>query len=299
MEIKSLSQLVEKVKSNNTKVLVVAVAEDIHVLEAIKEAYKIKIIKPILVGNLVKIKEISEKINFNISEIQIINETDNIKACNIAVNLIKKGEADILMKGLVSTNILLKAILNKETGLQKSGLLSHVALFETKFYHKLIGVTDAAMNVQPELIEKMHIINNAVEVFNRLGIKNPKVAILAAVEVINPKMQATVDAALLTAMNKRGQITNCIVDGPLALDISVSKEAAKHKGIISDVAGNADILVAHDINVGNVLYKSMNFLGGANAAAIIMGAQVPIVLTSRADSEESKMFSIALAAALD
>jgi phosphate butyryltransferase len=155
------------------------------------------------------------------------------------------------------------------------------------------------MNVQPELIEKMHIINNAVEVFNRLGIKNPKVAILAAVEVINPKMQATVDAALLTAMNKRGQITNCIVDGPLALDISVSKEAAKHKGIISDVAGNADILVAHDINVGNVLYKSMNFLGGANAAAIIMGAQVPIVLTSRADSEESKMFSIALAAALD
>jgi phosphate butyryltransferase len=299
MEIKSLSQLVEKVKSNNTKVLVVAVAEDIHVLEAIKEAYKIKIINPILVGNLVKIKEISEKINFNISEIQIINETDNIKACNIAVNLIKKGEADILMKGLVSTNILLKAILNKETGLQKSGLLSHVALFETKFYHKLIGVTDAAMNVQPELIEKMHIINNAVEVFNRLGIKNPKVAILAAVEVINPKMQATVDAALLTAMNKRGQITNCIVDGPLALDISVSKEAAKHKGIISDVAGNADILVAHDINVGNVLYKSMNFLGGANAAAIIMGAQVPIVLTSRADSEESKMFSIALAAALD
>ncbi len=299
MEIKSLSQLVEKVKSNNTKVLVVAVAEDIHVLEAIKEAYKIKIIKPILVGNLVKIKEISEKINFNISEIQIINETDNIKACNIAVNLIKKGEADILMKGLVSTNILLKAILNKETGLQKSGLLSHVALFETKFYHKLIGVTDAAMNVQPELIEKMHIINNAVEVFNRLGIKNPKVAILAAVEVINPKMQATVDAALLTAMNKRGQITNCIVDGPLALDISVSKEAAKHKGIISDVAGNADILVAHDINVGNVLYKSMNFLGGANAAAVIMGAQVPIVLTSRADSEESKMFSIALAAALD
>jgi phosphate butyryltransferase len=172
-------------------------------------------------------------------------------------------------------------------------------LFETPNYHKLIAVTDAAMNVAPELSEKIHIVNNAVELFNRLGISKPKVAILSAVELVNPKMQATIDAALLKVMNNRGQIKNCIIDGPLALDNAISKEAAAHKGIISDVAGDADILVTHDINTGNVLYKSLNFMGGAVSAAVIMGAQAPIVLTSRADSEISKKLSIALAAAME
>lgn len=299
MELNKLSQIVDKAKNKDIKTLVVAAAEDLHVLEAVKKAIEENIIKAILVGDSSKIEDYAKQINFNISKIEVIHEIDVVKACKTAVNIVRQGKGDVLMKGLVSTGILLKAVLDKDSGLRKGGLLSHVALFETQYYKKLIGITDAAMNVEPDVIEKSHIIENAVELLNRLGVETPKVSILAAVELINPKMQATIDAGTLTAMNKRGQIKNCIIDGPLALDISISKEAAEHKGIISEVAGNADILLAHDINVGNVLYKSLNFLGGANSAALIMGAQAPIVLTSRSDNEKSKMLSIALAAALD
>lgn len=299
MNINALSQIVEKAKSKEMKTLVVAAAEDLHVLEAVKKAIDEKIVKAILVGDSSKINEYAKQINLDLTSIEVIHEINPVKSCKIAVGVIRKAGADILMKGFVSTGILLKAVLDKELGLRKGSLLSHIALFETKHYHKLLGITDAAMNVQPDLIEKAHIIENAVELFNRLGIETPKVSVLTAVELVNPKMQATIDASILTTMNKRGQIKNCIVDGPLALDISISKEAAEHKGIVSDVAGDADILLAHDINVGNVLYKSLNFLGGASAAALIMGAQAPIVLTSRSDNEKSKMLSIALAAALD
>lgn len=299
MNITKLSEIINKAKGKETKTLVVAVAQDTHVLEAVKYSYENNLIQPILVGNISKIEKIAIEIDLNISGIEIVHETNDAKACSIAVSYVKKGVGDILMKGLVSTGILLKAVLDKENGLRKAGLLSHVALFESANYHKLLAVTDAAMNIEPNLNEKAKIIDNAVEIFNRLGYNKPKVSVLCAVELVNPKMQATIDAAILTTMNKRGQIKNCIVDGPLALDISVSKEAAKHKKIISDVAGDADILLAHDINTGNVLYKSLNFLGAAKSAALIMGAQAPIVLTSRADSKESKMLSIALAAALD
>jgi len=299
MELNKLSQIVDKAKNKDTKTLVVAAAEDLHVLQAVKKAIDESIVNAILVGDSTKIEDFAKQIDFNITDIEIIHELDVVKSCKTAVNIVRQGRGDILMKGLVSTGVLLKAVLDKESGLRKGGLLSHVALFETAHYHKLIGITDAAMNVEPSVIEKAHIIENSVELFNRLGIEKPKVSVLAAVELINPKMQATVDAATLTTMNNRGQIKNCIVDGPLALDISISKEAAEHKGIVSDVAGDADLLLAHDINVGNVLYKSLNFLGGANSAALIMGAQAPIVLTSRSDNETSKMLSIALAAALD
>ena len=299
MEINKLSQIVDKAKNKESKVLVVAAAEDLHVLQAVKKAKDENIVNAIFVGDSTKIEDYAKQIDLDITDIEIIHEIDVVKSCKTAVNLVRQGRGDILMKGLVSTGILLKAVLDKESGLRKGGLLSHVALFETAHYHKLIGITDAAMNVEPNVVEKAHIIENSVELFNRLGIEKPKVSVLAAVELINPKMQATVDAGTLTTMNRRGQIKNCIVDGPLALDISISKEAADHKGIISDVAGDADLLLAHDINVGNVLYKSLNFLGGANSAALIMGAQAPIVLTSRSDNETSKMLSIALAAALD
>jgi len=299
MELNKLSQIVDKAKNKDIKILVVAAAEDIHVLQAVKKSIDEKIVNAILVGDSIKIEDFAKQIDFNITDIEVIHELDVVKSCKTAVNIVRQGRGDILMKGLVSTGVLLKAVLDKESGLRKGGLLSHIALFETSHYHKLIGITDAAMNVEPSVVEKAHIIENSVELFNRLGIEKPKVSVLAAVELINPKMQATLDAATLTTMNNRGQIKNCIVDGPLALDISVSKEAAEHKGIVSDVAGDADLLLAHDINVGNVLYKSLNFLGGANSAALIMGAQAPIVLTSRSDNETSKMLSIALAAALD
>ena len=202
------------------------------------------------------------------------------------------------MKGLVGTGPMLKAVLDKENGLRKGATLSHVALFETQFYHKLLGVTDAAMNVAPEFEEKVSMVQNAIEVFHKLGITEPKVAIVCAVETVNPKMEATVHAAMLTQMNRRKQIKGCIIDGPLALDNAVSAESAHHKGIVSDVAGDVDLIVTPEIISGNVLYKSMNFLGGATTAAVIMGAKVPIVLTSRADSEKSKLMSIALAAAI-
>ena len=297
--MKSLKKVLEKAKQNKSKTLVVAAAEDNHVLEAVKQAVSDNIIKAILVGNKAKINSISKEISFDITNIEIVNEQNSEQSCTKAVELINSGKADFLMKGLVGTATLLKAVLDKENGLRKEKLLSHVAFFETKYYHKLLCVTDAAMNIEPKLEAKAGIIKNAVDACRALGVSKPKVSVVAAVEFVNPKMQATVDAAELKAMNKKGEIKDCIVDGPLALDISISKEAAKHKGIKGEVAGDADILLMHDINVGNVFYKSLNFLGGAVSGAVIMGAKVPIVLTSRADSEESKLLSIAVAAAMN
>lgn len=299
MDIKNLSKFVDIAKSKTKRRLVVAAAADVPVLEAVNIAMKENIIEPILVGDSKEIQSICSEIGFNISNVEIINEKDPSKASAKAVSIIKEGRAEILMKGLVSTGALLKAVLDKENGLKKGNTISHLAFFESPYYHKLICVTDAAMNIAPEFDVKVDILNNAVEAFHKIGINNPKVAVIGAVETVNNKMEATVHAAMLTLMNKRGQIKGCIVDGPLALDNAVSKEAAEHKGIISEVAGDVDIILAPEINSGNVLYKSLAFLGGAVVAAVIMGAKVPIVLTSRADSDKSKMFSIALAAAMD
>lgn len=300
MEIKSLSTFIEIAKQKITRKLVVAAAADEAVLIAVKNAYSEGIIIPILVGDHTLIKKIAKEIAFDISKIEIFDEPDAIKASVKAVSIIKEGKAEILMKGLVATGPLLKAVLDKENGLKKGGAaLSHVAFFESPHYHKLLAVTDAAMNVYPEFNDKVDMLNNAVEVFHKLGISNPKVAIVCAVETVNDKMPPTVHAAMLTMMNKRGQIKGCIIDGPLALDNAVSKEAAHHKGIKSEVAGDADLILTPNIESGNILYKSLNFLGGAITAAVIMGAKVPIVLTSRADSEKSKLLSIALAAAME
>lgn len=297
--MKSLKEVLEKAKHNKSKMLVVAAAEDKHVLEAVKQAVLDNIINVILVGDKEKILTISKEIAFDLNDIEIIDEQNPENSCSLAVDLINSGKADFLMKGLVGTAVLLKAVLDKENGLRKEELLSHVAFFETKYYHKLLCITDAAMNIEPKLEAKAGIIKNAVQACLGLGISKPKVSAVAAVEFVNPKMQATVDAAELKAMNQRGNIKDCIVDGPLALDISISKEAAHHKGIESEVAGDTDILLMHDINVGNVFYKSLNFLGGAVSGAVIMGAKTPIVLTSRADSQESKLLSIAVAAAMN
>lgn len=299
MEIKSLSTFIDIAKQKITRKLVVAAAADEPVLMAVKNAYSEGIIIPILVGDVSLIKKIAKEIGFDISKIEIFDEPDAIKASIKAVSIIKEGKAEILMKGLVATGPLLKAVLDKENGLKKGAALSHVAFFESPYYHKLIAVTDAAMNVYPEFNDKVDMLNNAVEVFHKLGISNPKVAVVCAVETVNEKMPPTVHAAMMTMMNKRGQIKGCIVDGPLALDNAVSKEAAHHKGIKSEVAGDADLILTPNIESGNILYKSLNFLGGAVTAAVIMGAKVPIVLTSRADSEKSKMLSIALAAAME
>jgi len=298
MALQKLDQLIDIAKNKETRRLAVAAAADEHVLEAVKSAVEAGIVKPILVGETEAIRKIAAKINFDLTGIEIIEEANPVKASVIAVALIKEGKAEILMKGLVATAPLLKAVLDKEKGLRKGGTLSHFALFETPFYHKLLGVTDAAMNVAPEFNDKVAILNNSVDAMHGLGIANPKVAVIGPLEVVNPKIESTVHAAMLTLMNNRKQITGCIVDGPFALDNAVSKEAAEHKGIVSPVAGDADILMGPELNACNILYKSLNFLGGATSAAVIMGATVPIVLTSRADTERAKFLSIAMAAAM-
>jgi len=298
MALKSLNDIIDLAKGKKTRRLVVAAAADKPVLEAVKNAYKEQIIIPVLVGNKTIIEQIAKEIDFDLSSIDIYEEDNPAKASVKAVSLIREGKAEILMKGLVSTAPLLKAVLDKENGLRKGATLSHFALIESPYYHKLIGVTDAAMNITPEFNEKINIVNNAVEVFHRLGNNNPKVAIIGPLEVVNPKIESTSHAAMLTVMNNRGQIKGCTIDGPFAIDNAVSKKAAEHKGIISDVAGDADILVAPDLNSGNILYKSLMFMGGSTSAAVIMGAKVPVVLTSRADTDKSKMMSIALAAAM-
>ena len=296
--IKHLSSLVDLAKNKQKRKIAVAAAGDRHVLQAVAKACEEGIVEPILVGDKIDINRIAEEIGFDLTNIQVIDIPDPYEASLEATRLTSEGKANIIMKGLVSTGLLLKAVLNKDFGLRTGSLLSHVALFETPYYHKLLGVTDAAMNVDPGLEEKIDILKNAVVVFHGLGNHNPKVAILGSVETINPKMEATMHAATISMMNYRKQIKGCIVDGPLALDGAISKETAQLKNITSDVAGDADLILAPDINGGNILYKSLNFLGGATSAAVIMGAKAPIVLTSRGDTDKSKFLSIALAAAI-
>ncbi len=294
--MKSFETFFEIAKSKVKRRIVVAAAEDDNVLKSIQDGVTNNIIEPIFVGNKEKIQTLVEEIEFDISKYEIINEINPVKSAQIAVQVVREGKSDILMKGYVQTADFLRAILNKEFGLRKSELLSHIGFFEVPTYHKIIALTDAAQNVSPDLSEKIAIIQNAVDMFHHLGELNPKVAILAAVESVNPKMVATVDAAALTIMNRRGQIKGCLIDGPLAFDNAVSKEAAEHKGIKSDVAGDADLLVTPDINAGNVLYKSFTLFAKGTVAAIVLGASVPIVLTSRSDTDRSKLASVALAA---
>lgn len=299
-EIKKLDEFVKRAQAKQTRRIAVVAAEDEPVLKALKEAISLKIAYPILLGDEKKILEIGKDILFDTSELTIIHEPDSRKAAKKAIDLISRDEADILMKGLISSSSFLRAILDKDEGLRKkNGVISHVAFFETPYYHKIVCVTDAAMNVAPSFKEKRAILENAVEAFHKLGNSNPKVAVIGAVETVNPSMEATVHAAMLTMMNKRGQIRSCVVDGPLAFDNAVSLKAAAHKGITSPVAGDVDIILTPEINSGNILYKSLNFMGGATVAAVIMGAKVPVVLTSRADSDKSKLMSVALAAAMD
>ena len=292
-----LSQLKELVdKDHKPKKMVLAASEDAHSLCAIVDAAKQEIIRPILVGDKEKTTGLAEILNLDISKFELIQADNPEDAVDLSVRMVHDKKADVLMKGKVGTSAMLRAVLNKEFGLRIGNLLSHFAYFEVETYHKLIAVTDVAMNIAPNLTEKISILNNSVRVLNNLGIQTPKVAVLGAVEKVNTEMDATLDAALLSKMNQRDQILNCIVDGPLAFDNAVSVESAKHKEIKSEVAGDTDLLLMPDIEVGNVLYKSLVFFAKAKVASMIVGASVPIVLTSRSDSEQAKFDSILLAA---
>ncbi len=294
---KNFDDLLSKVSACSKKVVSVAVAQDEAVLEAVKAAKERGIADAILVGDEAKIREIGATLGMNMDEYEIINETDIVAASLTAVKLVHDGKADMYMKGLLDTKTFLKSVLDKEAGLRTGKPLSHVCVFEVPGVDRLLFFTDVAFIPYPTLEDKVHIINYAVEVAKACGVDCPKVAPLAAVEVVNPKMQVTLDAAELTRMNEAGEITGCIVDGPLSLDIAIDKEAAIEKGAQDrKVAGDADILLFPDIHAGNLVYKAIVHLVDVKNGCILTGTQAPVILTSRSDTFETKVNSIALAA---
>lgn len=298
MVLKHLSELKQLLVDKPARRLVLAAAQDHNSLTSVLMAARDGFIEPILVGDREAIQKIALENGLDLTGVRVVHEPDTEMAVEIAVRMVRSNQADILMKGQVGTSSLLKGVLNKEWGLRSGALLSHFAIFEVAAYHKLIAVSDVAMNIAPNLQDKISIVNNSVACLNKLGIEMPKVAVLGAVEMVSENMQATLDAALLSKMNQRDQIRHCLIDGPLAFDNAISLESAIHKGIRSDVAGDTDLLIMPDIEVGNVLYKSMVFFAHAGVAAVILGATAPIVLTSRSDSDQAKYYSIVLAAAI-
>lgn len=275
--------------------IAVAAAADIDVLEAVNQARLQKIADVMLVGDQSSILKICDQNGIDSSLFEIENITDPRQAANRAAALVRQGTAQILMKGMVGTADFMRAVLDKSEGLGTGRLLSHVVVFEPRDRERLLLLTDAAINILPDLPQKVQIVENALPVARVVGHANPKVAMIAAVETVTPAMKATEDAALIAKMAERGQIKGCRIDGPLALDNAVSLVAAKHKGIESEVAGKADLLVVPNIEAGNVLYKSLVYFADVPLAGIVVGAAAPVVLTSRADSPQNKLNSIALA----
>lgn len=292
--IKKFEEIVKTAQAKGPKTIAVAVAQDSEVLLAVNNAKELGIADAILVGNETEIRRIALENHIDIAKFKVIDQKDNVEACRMAVQLVANGKAQIVMKGLIDTAIILKAVLDKEIGLRTNNVLSHVAVADIDGYDRLFYITDAAMNIEPDLQAKKQIIENSLQVANALGNECPKVACLCAVEKVNPKMKATLDAEQLVKMNQAGELTGCMVAGPLALDNAVSLEAAKHKGISNPVAGNAEILLMPFIEAGNMLYKSIVFFAKGKIAGIIVGATAPIVLTSRADSDIAKLNSIAI-----
>jgi len=293
--MKSLNQLIQQASALPPKRLAVAMAGDGPVLEAIAEAMSLGIVKPILYGDRERIEALASEKGLSLSGCTLIQSQTPEDCARMAVSAVSHGKSDIVMKGLVTTDVFLRAILNKEWGLRTNSILSHVALFEVPTYHKLFLLTDAAMNVAPDLEQKIHITRNAVRFMEKIVEGVPKIAFLSHSEKVMASNSASTDAALLAIMARRGQLGNVIADGPLALDGAISVEAAAHKGIESDVTGDADILICPGIQSGNALYKSLTYFAKARAAALIAGAKAPIVLTSRADSPENKLLSIVFA----
>lgn len=293
--VKTLENLLKKAQEQTTRKLAVAACQDEEVLKAVIEAAELEIIQPILIGDIKKTEKIAEELGVDISKYEKIEVADLNETAEIAVKYVSSGKADFIMKGLIDTSILLKQVLNKEYGLRTDSLLSHVMVYEVPTYHKLIYLTDGGMNLYPELEDKVKIAENAVKVAKSLGNDKVKIAVLAAKEKVNPKMIATVDADQMKKMSEEGRFEEgVIVDGPLALDLAVSKEAARIKGYESEVAGDTDILLVPNIETGNGIGKSLTYFANGKSAGIIMGAKAPVVLVSRADTHDAKLNSIAL-----
>ena len=298
MSITKLDQVIELVKTRPQKRLIAAYANDAHTIEAVHNAVKMGIVKATLVGDEATIKEVCKANNIDVNDFTIVQEADENKAAAKACELINNGEGDILMKGLLSTDKYMRAILNKERGLMPGpkAVLSHVTVIETPRYPKLIVCGDVAIIPAPDLNQKVAITNYLINTARALQIEKPKVAVLAATEQVLPAMQACVDACLISKMADRGQIKNAIVDGPLGLDLAIDMECVQIKKVKSEVAGDADCLVFPNIETGNAFYKCNTKLAGGELGAMVVGAKVPCVLSSRGDSTKTKLYSIALAA---
>ncbi len=289
--------IIAKVNQCGKKTVAVAAAQDSAVLEAVREAKARGIADAVLVGDEPKIREIAAEMNMDLTEFEIIHEPDLIQASLTAVKLAHDGKVDMYMKGLVDSKNFLKSVLDKEVGLRTGKPLSHVCVFDIPGIDHLLFLTDVAFMTYPTLEDKVNIINNTIPVCRACGIDMPKVAPLAAVEVVNPKMPTTVEAAELTKMCEEGQITGCIVDGPLSLDLAIDPEAALHKGATDrKIQGDADVLLFPDIHAGNLVYKAIVHMTDMKNGCILTGTKVPVILTSRSDSFETKVNSIALAA---
>ena len=295
---KSFDDILAKLKTASTKKMSVAVAQDTHVLEAVKIAKERGIVDSILVGDKELIEEKAKEVGMDLSDFEIIDVKDTIEAARTAVSLVSSGKADIYMKGALESKDFLKSVLDKEVGLRTGRPLSHVCVFEIPGIDRLLFLTDVAFMPYPTLEDKKVIIEYTVDVARACCVECPKVAPLAAVEVVNPKMPVTVEAAELTRLNEEGEIKNCIVDGPLSMDLAIDPEAAQHKAGALDrkIVGDADILLFPDIHAGNLTYKTIVRLAKVKNGNILTGTKAPVILTSRSDSVEVKVNSIALAA---
>lgn len=294
--ITKLSQIIDEVKKNGKKRLVVAYAEDSHTLASVSNAVDCGIVDAILVGNPDIIKTVCKEHSIDVNKFTIVEGKGDVDCVTKAVKMINAGEADVLMKGLVSTDKYMRGILNKEYGLvPPKGVLSHVTLIESPNYHKLLIVGDVAVIPAPDMNQKIAIARNVISVAQKLGIAKPKVAAIAPTEQMLQGIPSCVEAAILAKMGDRGQLGNAFVDGPLALDVAIDPETVKTKKLVSPVAGDADCMVFPNLESGNVFFKACTKLGNAELAAMVVGTKSPCVLTSRGDSEQSKLYSIALA----
>ncbi len=297
MAYENFNQLITKVQeySERKKVVVVA-AEDEHTLEAVVKACKENIVEAILLGDSEKISEYIQHLGESVLDATIVHAETPVEAAALAVNLIHRQEADFIMKGKIQTADLLRAVVDKEKGLRTGRLMSHVAFLEIPSYPKLLAISDGGMVLHPHLDEKKEIIENAVKLMLKMGYTEPKVAVLAAVETVNAKMRETVEALRLKQMNQNGGIKNCLVEGPISYDLAVSKESASIKGYASPVTGEVDLMLVPTIAAGNLLAKGLIYSAGGKMAGVIVGAKVPIVLTSRGASTEEKFLSLVLSA---
>jgi phosphate butyryltransferase len=296
MPIVSFGQLIDAVRQGPTKRLAVAAAQSEEALRALHQAAELGIIRPILLGDAAEMARIADRIGVDLSGYQQVDEADPIGAAAGAIDLVARGEADLLMKGKLSTPDILRLVLEERRGLRGDRLLSHVAVVEVKDYPKLLIFSDGGMVIQPDLKQKIDILKNAIFLANRLGIDKPKVALLASLETVHPDMPETLDAAEIVAMSRRKELPDAIIEGPLAMDIAVSRRAAQMKGVSSSLAGDVDILIVPNIASGNIGVKGLVYLTGAQVGGVILGAKEPIVLLSRSDTVQAKLNSIALGA---